>query len=76
MWHDSCRRMFESDVISDSGKTCIAVEFPCTSFESDVISDSGKTAIHDKRRWEVFESDVISDSGKTALNLIVSTAGV
>ena len=34
---------FESDVISDSGKTVNADEMKFVTFESDVISDSGKT---------------------------------
>ena len=35
--------MFESDVISDSGKTRWAICLYAGRFESDVISDSGKT---------------------------------
>ena len=35
--------MFESDVISDSGKTRFRAGLRNHVFESDVISDSGKT---------------------------------
>ena len=37
--------MFESDVISDSGKTADFTKKELPQFESDVISDSGKTPI-------------------------------
>ena len=36
-------RMFESDVIPDSGKTGHDRFYPVHRFESDVIPDSGKT---------------------------------
>ena len=35
---------FESDVISDSGKTFNPSRLDRSGFESDVISDSGKTS--------------------------------
>ncbi len=56
---------FESDVISDSGKTLNVSYSEVHMFESDVISDSGKTPIRFPGIIQEFESDVISDSGKT-----------
>ena len=41
-------REFESDVISDSGKTTYSGKFAMFWFESDVISDSGKTFDEDE----------------------------
>ena len=49
---------FESDVISDSGKTFFVAAFGKSVFESDVISDSGKTSEFCGDLSVGFESDV------------------
>ena len=64
-------RWFESDVVPDSGKTCIISLIVSPGFESDVVPDSGKTAKAVFPSGSGFESDVVPDSGKTLHCLLV-----
>ena len=67
-------RVFESDVVPDSGKTKSRMISLRLMFESDVVPDSGKTrpceCLPDLR----FESDVVPDSGKTADDIMRAVA--